>query len=99
MGLSYGEAQAKEHAMKYEIAQQRGFLSLGAIPVVIARDLVNLSEGLGREVGTDLEWILRSFAHHPEAERHPDKTWQVSFMARSLAKLRANRSRPIVSFV
>jgi hypothetical protein len=99
MRLSYGEIQAKEHALKYEIAQQRGFLSLGVATVVVARDLVNLSEELGREVGTDLDWILRSFAHHPEAEQHPDKTWQVTFMARSLAKLRAGCLRQNVTFV
>ena len=98
MGLSYEENQAKEHDLKYEIAQQRGFMTMGMDSDSIAIDLVDASEGLGREVGVDLEWILGIFAHHSEAEARPDEVKDVLFKARSLAKARAGRSKPAIFF-
>jgi hypothetical protein len=97
MGLSYEENQAKEHALKYEIAQQRGFMSMGVPSGSIAIDLVDASESLGREVGVDLEWILGIFTRHPEAEARRDIVNEVVFAARSLAKVRAERSKPLIS--
>lgn len=91
MGSSYDKRRDAEYALKREVAEQRGFLRLGTPSVRVAREIVDLSQDLGREVGVDLESILGMFKQSHASQAADDKIVQVVFLARSLAKMRAAR--------